>query len=137
MATPLQEKIKAYLEAERLSLAAFERKAGLKINVVRNIMRGQSKSPTSDTLQAIARVLGCTLNALLGAEATAQTPAQSQKVDYPLLLEESLRLLHAKTQTPLSLGETFRLMEKIYTYTLRKTPPLVDPDFVDWVLEER
>ena len=63
--TALQQKIQNYITTHKLSVAGFERDAGLKTNVVRNILRGQSKRPTGETLQAIARMMECTVQDLL------------------------------------------------------------------------
>src|SRR3990167_6234462 len=66
MENGVQRKIKNYLDSTGMSVAALERKAGLKTNTARNILRGQSKKPTAVTLQAIADVMDCTVQDLLG-----------------------------------------------------------------------
>jgi len=65
MATALQMKIQGYLDQNHLSMKGLERKAGVKVNTVRNILRGQSKRPSGETLQALAKILGCTIFDLL------------------------------------------------------------------------
>ena len=53
------------LKSLNLSIAGLERKAGLKINVARNIIAGYSKKPSAETLHAIAKALGCSVDNLL------------------------------------------------------------------------
>ena len=59
MQSGLQKRIKNYLDATGLSVSSLEKKAGLKTNVARNILTGQSKKPGAVTLQPIADVIGC------------------------------------------------------------------------------
>jgi transcriptional regulator with XRE-family HTH domain len=65
MASTLQMKIQDYLDRNYLSMKAMERKAGVKVNTVRNILRGQSKRPSGETLHALAKILECTVYDLL------------------------------------------------------------------------
>ena len=138
MSTLLQQKIQSYLDQEKLSLAAFERQAGLKINVARNIMRGQSKRPTGHTLNAIAKILNCAIGDLMEEKSPEKKRSPDSKlVELPKLLEDVLRQIHLHAQRPLTLNETFYLIEEIYRYTARKNPPQIDPDFVSWIIEGR
>ncbi|MBY0264422.1 MAG: helix-turn-helix transcriptional regulator [Holosporales bacterium] len=143
MSSLLQQKIRDFIETKQLPLAAFEREAGLKTNVVRNILRGLSKRPTSDTLQAIASYMGCTIPELMGEEANStRTPLRgpaSPLVEKPELLSESLEAVlksAQKANQQLTLLQAFSITEDVYNYALKKKSPHVDVDFIGWLLEK-
>lgn len=141
MSSLLQQKIRDFIETKQLPLAAFEREAGLKTNVVRNILRGLSKRPTSDTLQAIANYMGCTIPELMGEETNStriplRGPA-SPLVEKPELLSESLEAVLKSAQKEghkLTIKQAFALAEDVYEYALQKQSTYADMDFVKWRL---
>ncbi len=144
MESGLQKRIRNYLETMNLSVTAFERKAGLKTNVVRNILRGQSKKPTGETLQAIAKVMECNIQDLLEGtsalhrEEIGVSPHESPMVQFPEILTEILQSvlnITQKNEYKLSVYQTLRVVEEIYSYAIKKDPPHVDMDFVEWFLE--
>ena len=57
MATALKEKIIERMEAKNFSIAELERRAGLSIHSVRNILKGRIKKPSAQSLQAISETL--------------------------------------------------------------------------------
>ena len=138
----LQRRIKNYLDATGLSVSALERQAGLKINVARNILRGQSKKPTAETLQAIANVMECTVQDLLGVKkeifssTTLKTPEDgSPLLEYPEIFAESVqRALEvvADNEYKLTVKQLLTLVEEVYAYSIKKNPPHVEMDFVKW-----
>lgn len=144
MQSYLQKRIKNYLDATGLSVSALERKAGLKVNVARNILRGQSKKPTAVTLQAIASVMNCTVQDLLGvkldfpAADTRVVPDETVQLTHPDLLDECLhsilRVIKANNYN-LSVKQTLLILEEVYAYTLKKDSPAIDKDFVEWFVK--
>ena len=137
MDSALQKNLKHYLETTGLSVAALERKAGLKLNVARNILRGQSKKPSADNLQAISSVMGCTVQDLLGVkgEPLKDDPKDSPIVERPDLLNEALAAVLQAAQDggyALTLRQTFLILEEVYSYAVKKDAPGVDKDFVQW-----
>ena len=74
----LKEKIIERMEAKNLSIAKLERRAGLKIHSVRNILKERIKKPSAQTLQAIAQALECSIIDLMSdspSESRAFEPA--------------------------------------------------------------
>jgi transcriptional regulator with XRE-family HTH domain len=65
MSTSVAKHISTRMRAKNLSLSELEKEAGLKRHTVQNIMRGRSKRPSADILQAVADVLGCSVKDLL------------------------------------------------------------------------
>lgn len=140
MSTALQKNIRDYIEEHRLPIAAFEREAGLKTNVLRNVLRGDTKRPTSDTLQTIAAYMKCTVSELLGEENRVKSFQEdlSPVLEDPQTLICSLEVTTQKAHErgpPLTVKQALSLAETVYKYALKKDPPHVDPDFVSWLLE--
>lgn len=145
METGLQRKIKNYLEATGLSVAALERQAGLKTNAARNILRGQSKKPTATTLQAIADVMDCTVHDLLGVKKEFHKTDGRMKFDDSPTVENSellkkildciLKITKDNSQQ-LSIHQTAIILEEIYSYSIKKSPPDIDMVFVEWYMKK-
>ena len=140
MSSLLQKKIQDFLESNDLPVARFEREAGLKTNVLRNILRGTSKKPKTETLQAIETYMGCTRSDLLGdAVRSHRTSPQdtSPLVEHPSLLLDALdavlKIALDKEQS-LTFKQAFALAEDAYAYALQKKVTHVDEDFVVWRL---
>lgn len=140
----LQKRIRNYLDSTGLSISALERKAGLRINVARNILRGQSKRPTAETLHAIATAMECTVQDLLGVQkevlpSQIKRPAESGLfLEAPEVLNEALQCILQVIQNngyKLTVKQTLLLLEEVYAYTLKKNPPKVDSDFVEWFVK--
>ena len=144
MDSSLQKKIKNYLETNKVSVAALERNAGLKTNVARNILRGISKKPTAFTLRAIADVMGCTVEELLGDKLElprARMKPSSDKtlsLEYPELLDNALHSILAiikHNNYKLTVQQTLFVLEEVYSYSIKKEPPVIDADFVEWFVK--
>ena len=56
------------------------RAAGLNETAVRDILKGRSRNPRSDTLEALGHVLGCSIDALRGNVAAPEEPDSLRKV---------------------------------------------------------
>lgn len=144
MESGLQKRIKNYLETTGLSVASLERNAGLKTNVIRNILRGQSKRPTGVTLQAVAKVMECTVQDLLEGknssfrEDMGVSPHESPMVQFPEILNEALQCVQKiaqDNQYKFTIHQTLRIVEEVYAYTIKKDPPKIDRDFVEWFVQ--
>ena len=140
MTTALQNMLQDYIDQNGLSIAGMERQAGLKINVIRNILRGQSKRPTAETLQAISKLMGCSIQDLLqGGEVSdsVQSTSSDQLIEHPEMLKEiTVVLMDAsqKKNIQLTFKQFSRALEESYAYSLKKTPPLIDHTFIEWIL---
>jgi transcriptional regulator with XRE-family HTH domain len=143
MTTTLQETLQAYIDKKGFSVAALERKAGLKLNVLRNILKGQSKKPTAETLQGIASAIGCSVEDLL--QGRTETTSEFNKlvhsptVGHPILLQETLKaILDYATRNKLTftVQQTLYILEETYAYFAQKTPPQIDKDFIEWFIKK-
>lgn len=95
MASTLANKINERLKATGLSKRAASLKAGLGPDIIRDILRGQSKSPSVDTIKKLSEVLGTTA-AYLMSENTGQV-TDKINLDHPQDLTEPLQ---RSTQKP-------------------------------------
>jgi repressor LexA len=62
----LQRELRRRMEAAGYNQKSLARAAGLNQTAVRDILKGRSRHPRSDTLEALARILGCTIDQLTG-----------------------------------------------------------------------
>src|SRR5476651_370756 len=103
MSTQIAKQISTRMRAKNLTLSTLEREAGLTTHFVQSILRGKSKKPSAESLQAIADVLGCTVKDLLDKnelphEENLSKPKKDllqMKYDHPELLVETLKFANA------------------------------------------
>jgi len=130
----LNEKIKE----SGLSLNELEKMAGLKGSAVKNIVYGRSKNPTVNTVQKIANCLGVSLNELIGNK---EKPiiASTKPVDHKLYLACTNAVLsHVKSSGyHCNLEILTSCIKEVYRYLTKKNLSSVDPDVVEWVLENK
>jgi transcriptional regulator with XRE-family HTH domain len=97
------ESIKSMMKARKIGVSGLAEKSGVPIGTLKKIIYGDTKNPSVDTLRAIARALGCTLDDLGGVDA--------QRSDMP---EEHRRLLDAAKDLTVEDVEIFiAFMERI------------------------
>lgn len=146
MKSALQNQITIRMKAKALSIAALEREAGLKINAVRNILSGQSRKPSAETLQAIANVLECSVRDLLDKEMARVVLAPHITKNSDDVIHEWLpnlfdacvfaiqKVFDEKKYTP-SAEEMFFLVKEVYFYALDKNEKQVDHKFTEWFID--
>lgn len=146
MKSALQNQIKTRMHAKALSIAALEREAGLKVNAVRNILSGQSKKPSAETLQAVANVLECSVRDLLEKDISniSLTPHVTKNSEealhewIPKLFDDCVQVVQgvidSKKYIP-SAEEMFFLVKEVYFYSLDKNAMQVDQKFAEWFID--
>lgn len=75
-AAVLKTNLRQKMDEAHLSDIALAKAAGLPRDAVRDIFRGKSSDPGVLKIAAIARQLGCSIEALLGSDNAALTPAR-------------------------------------------------------------
>ena len=133
------------LKSLNLSIAGLERKAGLKINVARNIICGYSKKPSAETVHAISRALGCSIDNLLSRNTTTSsgnnqsTDQAQQNIQIKNLLlyqntsHKVLEFIRNET-SELDLNEFNRIIKEIYLFSLQFNLNIPDKKFTHWIL---
>lgn len=149
MATALKEKIIERMEAKNFSIAELERRAGLSIHSVRNILKGRIKKPSAQSLQAIAEALECSIIDLMSATSAIEAgfPQDIDRrikkrppLEYPDLMLACLeKILQKVTEKniKITIDEYFEVVKKVYLYSSREEPREVDVRFAEWLIESQ
>ncbi len=149
MTSSLKEKIVERMDAKNLSIAELERRAGLSIHSVRNILKGRIKKPSAQSLQAIAEALECSIVDLMNNAPTKPSPfpqesrARTKKrtaLEYPELMKECtekvLDIIQQK-KFKVSVDEYLDITKKVYFYSSREEPRSFDMRFTEWLIESQ
>ncbi len=133
------EKILEKIEEQNLSVQGLEKKAGLKINVVRNILSGHSLKPNIDILIAVAKALGCTVNDLV-SESEDQLSNQKDKIvmfTNMELLQSTMSYLgdQIKAGKEINSLALFDAIQEIYTFSENNNKITCDEGFAKWYLD--
>lgn len=94
----LAERIKKRMDEKGLTLADLARETGVAKGYLWEILGGQAKKPSANTLYEIARVLGTSVGDLLGREPSEKSHVQipeslKEFVDEEKVPEEDVRML--------------------------------------------
>lgn len=136
----LQEQIESRMQDKNLNARELERRAGLKISAVRNILSGQSKNPGIEVIAAVAKLLNCSTDELLGIEQSkSETPKQKivSVWDYNLYencLKEVHSYLQSKNLKPQAEQILFFIREA-YIYSLEGKDKKADLRFIKWIID--
>ena len=140
----LQMQIKRRMVAKSLNIQSLEKKAGLKISAVRNILNGTSKKPNVFTLHAIAEALSCSILDLLGSDVTGNSEASydSPNASKPWVgalfceIVDLVKKAHEERGGNLSSDKALSMIQEIYYYSLSKNDSKVDENFCQWVIDK-
>ncbi|HQS84933.1 MAG TPA: helix-turn-helix transcriptional regulator [Alphaproteobacteria bacterium] len=137
MTSALQKKIRDHLDRTGYSIAGFEREAGLKTNVIRNILNGYSVKPTPNTLNALARAMNLSVPALLDREEKpfSRFEEDSPIIEKPELMVEALQAIlriAAEHGRKLTIYKACLMLDEVYAYTVQKKLPVIDEEFIRW-----
>lgn len=146
MATPIAKQIITRMKAKDLSLSGLGKAAGVKLHTIQNILRGTSKKPNAETLQAIADALDCSIKDLLNKEGIfreEETPELSEELlnaphEHPALLFETVQWVNEKIKQEkkeIPIKQVFVCIEEIYLHSLQKDPAKVDQIFAEWFFD--
>ncbi len=116
----LRTQIQKKLREKQVTITKAERLSGLGCGSLRNFIAGHTKNPTLETLNALAKALGMTLDQLLeGTEETkAEDVSKKDNAWNPNLFLKAVgslkRLLDQKPMTIASLEEAVSTIQEIY-----------------------
>lgn len=144
MTSTLKARIIERMAAKNLSIAELERRAGLTIHSVRNILKDRIKKPNIHSLQAIAEALDCSLLDLINPSAPPgiEFPQKKMRVSPPLkhpdlMLECTKTVLNlmAENKLKLSVDDYVDIVRKVYIYSSKGEATQVDVRFAEWLIE--
>ena len=145
MNTQIALQISSRMRAKNFSVNMLEKEAGLKTHAVRNILRGKSKRPSAETMQAVADVLGCTVKDLLENQEVFQiedseeykNEVMRKTYEKPDLLLETVKVVNDKLQqrnSNVTTKQALTCIEEVYLHSLQANSAKVDEDFADWFI---
>ncbi len=149
MDSEVKEKIIERMEERNLSIAELERRAGLSIHSVRNILKGRIKKPSAQSLQAIAEALDCSIIDLMNNSPTAigqhsldleRKFKKSPILECPDLMVEctsTVLKLIKKSETKVTVDEYLDIVKKVYFYSSKEEPRKLDIRFAEWLIESQ
>lgn len=146
MSTSIAKHISTRMRAKNLTLTALEKEAGLKPSAVQNILRGRSKRPSADILQAVADVLGCSVKELLTQQETSyeedlaqsNTKLLSHEYEHPELFLEIVNFVNnalKNKENKLTIEQFMSCIQEIYLHSLQKAPKHMDEEFAEWWID--
>jgi transcriptional regulator with XRE-family HTH domain len=138
----LQEQIETRMYEKNLNARELERRAGLKISAVRNILSGNSKNPGMEVIAAIAKLLECSTDELIGIEnKKSKAEAPKQKTidvwDFSLYenclkeVQDYLQSKNLKTQA----DQILFFVREAYIYSLEGRDKKADLRFIKWIID--
>tara|TARA_A100000171_G_scaffold48132_1_gene55129 strand:+ start:1239 stop:1673 length:435 start_codon:yes stop_codon:yes gene_type:complete len=143
MSSKLTVKLKDLIEKNALSVQGLERKAGLKIHAVRNILTGQTKKPSAETLLAVSKALDCSISDLLDEVRPRNENRETiqeivfHKIDLLQKIIPDIIEFHQQNTLPLTNCDLMEAIEQIYTYSLKNNNGDYDSNFAKWFLERK
>lgn len=145
----LKEKIIDYMKERKLSIAALERRAGLSIHSIRNILKDRIKKPSAQSLQIIAETIECSLADLI--QKSPYKNGELGKIIKALVTKENcmilddIELMRGCSQTlitlvkeegkSLSIDDYLNILKNVYSYSASEKIRTVDHKFSKWLIE--
>lgn len=141
MSGNLPDRLKKYLQEEGISVREFERKAGLPVSAVQNIINGRSQSPKLRTIKPIADILGCEVEELI-----SQSKIVKKKVDtiknapwdfhlYANCVNEVNEIFSDLKMNPRSKVAIEKISE-VYFYSVEAQETEVNKRFARWLIKK-
>lgn len=146
MSTQIAKQISTRMRAKNLSLTTLEKEAGLRPHAVQNILRGKSKKPSAEIVQAVADVLGCNVKDLLHPQenfneeelSSIKKEFLSHPYEHPDLFVATVQFVNAalkEKENQLTIEQVMKCVEEIYIQSLQKDPTKVDEEFGEWWID--
>ena len=142
----LQEEIQVRMEDKNLTASELEKKAGLKMSAVRNILTGKSNNPGIEVLSAIARLLSCSVDELIGetkSQSYISTIADLNKTKlthawnlelYQDCLNAIQHQIQIKNFKP-TMEQILFFVKEAYIYSLEGKENKADMRFTKWIVD--
>jgi transcriptional regulator with XRE-family HTH domain len=144
----LSDTLRTKLAEAGISVHALEKQAGLKRSAVQNIIHGKSKKPSADILFAITKVLGCSIQELIGQPqsskilpshpqpASTQTNESSFDPDlYAKACVAAAAIFKSHNHQP-NYHSAIDYIREIYQYSLNSQKQDIDNFFAEWLFDK-
>jgi transcriptional regulator with XRE-family HTH domain len=146
LASTLRTQIKNRIEAMDTNVRALERKAGLNVGTINNILNGASANPTAETLNAIANTFDCSIDSLLG-RADPQSSTDTRPIAESFqgftwnshLFSSIVVALNKQLEDKnlsISSEKALSIIHEVYLYSLKKHKEEADESLIEWLLDK-
>lgn len=139
----IKKQILTRLQEKNLNISSLERKAGLPRSSIRNFFHGASNNPGIASLEAIAKVLECSVDELIGKVYKTESKAKpKQDVNREWIEELFYNILNyiaaytKKMGYKVTLEKMFFYLKESYIYSLEKNNNKMDKKFIEWIIEK-
>ena len=135
----LRNKIRSKIEEKNLSVRQAAISSGISSGTLQNFLTGVTKSPTLDTIAALAKTLDCDLRELIGSSEIV-TKSSDYKLPWnsAIFLEASKHVIQLQKETNVLLlsEEAMLIIKEIYYYSRSKGKKEIDKNFAEWVFNK-
>lgn len=134
----LHKKISQLMTEKNITATDIERITGINRNTVYSIVAGNSKNPSANNLQLIAKALDVNIDTFLSDEFVppAFNLSREELICYKETTTEVIGVILDK-KININLLNLVSLIKEVYEYSLKSTPPNVDKRFIDWLIDKQ
>jgi transcriptional regulator with XRE-family HTH domain len=131
----LKKNLERLVKDNDYQIAELERRASLKKNNVYNILKGITKKPSAEILQAIADVFGITVKDLYNDYKLP--PAVLNDADYSLLIETCSCVIKClqKEKVDVSCADVTILINETFSFAKDNNADMPDEKFIKWQIK--
>ena len=135
----IQQQIIHKMKQQNLSASALEKKAHLKRGIISSITRGISSNPSAQTLIALSKTLGCSIDELLhDTNLTLDPSSDTDPFDSKLFIDAAniLHNLITIQNKSLPVVQAIAMIKEVYLYSKNKNISSIDTDFAKWLIHK-
>jgi lambda repressor-like predicted transcriptional regulator len=133
----IKKSIIARIKDKNISIASLERQAGLKVNVARNIIVGYSKKPSAETILAISKALGCSVDHLMNNKINDKSYLQINDLKlFKAILDLVIDELEKRCSN-FVLDTFYSAVVEIYQYCIEFQLATPDYNFCVWIIKNK
>lgn len=138
----IAKNLRQIMKKQKISISALERKAGVTVGSVQNILYKRSKNPGIETLLNISKALQTPLYVLIASTEDDISPTlqkTSAPWDINLYADAVIVVKNLILNNDLSLNqrEFLECVNKIYEYSQKSLKDKIDLTFAEWTIEEK
>ncbi|OZG31475.1 MULTISPECIES: helix-turn-helix domain-containing protein [Rickettsieae] len=133
----LQKNLEKLIKDHNYQIADLERKAGLRKNNVYNIIKGISRKPSAELLQAVADVFGLTVKDLFTMPTESYPFLTSEDLDLLIKVAEQVIIEIKAQQLSVSCNDATLIINEVFNYSSESKLTLPDEKFIKWVLKHK
>ena len=135
--TNLQNRIRELMAQKDINAVKIEKTTGLNRNTVYSILAGNSKTPSAQNLQLIAKALGVSLEfLLLDVEKIMIENLTAEQIKIFCDATNSVTTSIIEKKINISLEKLVALIKEVYQYSIEAEPPHIDNKFLRWTIDK-